>query len=112
VTSTEILQLFAGVLFGLAVWSFISERRIMGRLRQAGAISAAAAVPLAIDNPVARFRLLRLLKAGAVVEASTGRYFLHRDAYQRYRDSRRKRVLAAMVILLAVLTLLRRTFRW
>jgi hypothetical protein len=111
-TSTEILQLLAGVLFGLALWSLISERRIIRRLREADAISAAASVALAIDNPVARYRLLRLLKSGAVVEASAGRYFLHRDAYQRYRDSRRKRVLAAMVILLAVLTLLRRTFRW
>lgn len=102
------LSLAVGVLFGLVIWSLASERRIVQRLATFNALDRPAAVPLSVDTPVARYRLWRLLKSGAVVDTG-GRYFLDRDAYRRYRDTRRKRVFAIMVMLLALLTLLRRT---
>lgn len=110
-STAELLQFAAGILAGLAIWSLASERRMIRRLRAADAVSAAHPAPLSVDTPVARYRLWRLLRAGAVVEASPGLYYLNRDGYERYRDVRRKRVLAVMAILLAILTLLRRSVR-
>jgi hypothetical protein len=102
------LPLAAGVLFGLAIWSLASERRIVRLLTKFNAADRTTAMPLPIDTPAARYRLWRLLTSGAVVDTG-GRYFLDRDAYRRYRDTRRKRVFAMMIMLLALLTLLRRT---
>ena len=105
---SDIVSLAAGLLFGLAIWLVLSEKRIVRRLTSFGAFDRETAAPLSIETPAARFRLWRLLRFGAVVDTG-GRYYLDRDAYRRYRDVRRKRVLAVMLVLLALLTLMRRT---
>jgi hypothetical protein len=100
VTRTEILRLLSAVVPLLALILLATERRMIRRLRNGGAVSAATAIPLNARSVFARFRLARLRSAGAVVTASADRFFLDADAYARYRRWRRKRALAVIAILL------------
>jgi Mn-dependent DtxR family transcriptional regulator len=91
----------------LVVALLATERRLVRRLRHAAATSPDTAAPLTVHSFLARFRLARLQRAGAVVAAGSGRFFLDAAGYARYRQSRRRR---AIVVLTAALPIL--LFLW
>jgi hypothetical protein len=78
-----------------------AERRIVRRLRHAGAASADRAVALGTLRPFGRVRLRRLLRAGAVHEAGTARYYLDERGFAAYRRARWRRAAVIMAIGLA-----------
>ena len=81
-----------------------TDRRIVRRLRSAGAINAAHAIAFEPSGPVARARFRRMLSAGAVRETGTNRCYLDEHGFQAWRAVRRKRalvILAIMVVLVA-----------
>lgn len=78
-----------------------AERTLLESLRNA---SAASPRPLYSLGWLEERRLRRLIRAGAVVEPSPGRYYLDEAALSAYLERRQRRVLVAVV--LAVLTVL------
>jgi hypothetical protein len=111
VTVVAFLQLLVGMIAGLAVWSLLAEQRMVRRMRIFEATRPQNAVSLGAVTPVAQYRLWRLRRAGVVIEARPGFFYFKAAAYERYRDARRKRILAVMLIVVALLTVLRRTLR-
>jgi hypothetical protein len=103
VTRSEILQAVSTIVSLLAFILIATERRLVRRLRDGGAVSAATAIPLAARSVFARFRLSRLQSGGAVLTAGADRFFLDPTGYARYRRSRRKRALAVVAILALVI---------
>lgn len=89
-----------------------AERRIIDRLRDSGATSYTTAQPLSDLRLFEEQRLRRLLSAGAIREAESGRYFLDEAALDAYSQQRRKRVLfvvgGALAAALAVIGLSRK----
>ena len=63
-----------------------AERRLLERLRAAGATSPERAQPLPDLRMLQGRRLERLLDAGAVVEAAPGRFWVNEYAYSELRD--------------------------
>ena len=79
-----------------------TEERIYRTLTDAGALTAESAIEFAVGRPLARSRLRRLVRKGAVGVAENGRYYLDTDGWQAYRSSRRRRGLLAMLVVLAL----------
>ncbi|GLC24182.1 hypothetical protein [Roseisolibacter agri] len=84
----------------IAVAAARAERRLVERLRSAGALTPAHAVPIISDAPPDRRRLARLVRAGAVHETPHG-YWLEEAAYAAHRENRKRS--AALVLLGAAL---------
>jgi len=75
-----------------------AEHRVARELRDAGATSPERAVPVAGTRPLDGRALERLLGAGAVREAGSGRYWLDVEGYGAYRGSRRRRALTVLAV--------------
>jgi hypothetical protein len=105
-TRTEILRLTAGVVWLLAVALLGADRRIVRRLRRAGANSPETATQLALWFPLIRFRLAALLRSGAVVGSSLGGFYLDPAGFVRYRRNRRRRARVVLSVLLPVIVVL------
>jgi hypothetical protein len=99
-TRTEILRLAAGLVWVVAIALLAAERRIVRRLQRASSSTPDSAIPLAVASPLARFRLARLVRSGAVVRTGPERFYLDPDGFAGYRRSRRRR---ALIVLLGVL---------
>ena len=84
----------------VAVAAARAERRLVDRLRSAGALTPAHAVPIISDAPPDRRRLARLVRAGAVHETPHG-YWLEEAAYEAHRENRKRS--AALVLVGAAL---------
>ncbi len=86
------------------------ERRVVTRLRSAGATSPEAAIEVPARGAVSRWRVDRLRAAGAIHELGDGRMYLDPEAHARLRRTRRRRalVLAGAAVLAVVLILLLR----
>ncbi|MDG3004297.1 hypothetical protein [Paludisphaera mucosa] len=76
------------------------ERRIVEHLREAGAVDAASATPVPVQNWLGK-RVLRHLLAGGAVHEAEGGYYLDAAAYAAYR-SRRARTAGLIVVPLAI----------
>jgi hypothetical protein len=83
---------------GIAITA--AERRVVRRLRAAGARSAETAQPLGDTRRLGSRRLAALMDAGAIREAAPRRYFVDDAAYAAYRGDRR--AVAAAVALASV----------
>jgi hypothetical protein len=79
-----------------------AERRIVRDLRSLGALSAATAQPVETRRRIERRRLSHLVRAGAVRETGSGRYYLDEVAYARYRRTRRYGILIAVTLVVAI----------
>lgn len=89
----------------MAALILATDRKIVGRLRAAGATSPTHAVAFDPPGLVGRARLRRMLSTGAVREAGTG-YYLDETGYVRWRSGRRKRALSLLAIMVAVIGML------
>ena len=90
----------------MAALILATDRKIVRRLRAAGATDAAHAVELDPPGPVGPARLRRMLTAGAVREIGTHRYYLDEAGFRAWRASRRKRAVVVIGIMLAVIAML------
>jgi len=96
----------------VAIAAARAERRLVERLRTAGALTPAHAVPIISDALPDRRRLARLVRAGAVHETPHG-YWLEEAAYEAHRENRKRSLAlvlvgAAMAAAAAALTAARR----
>ena len=73
-----------------------AERHVLERLRAAGATSPERAQPLPDLRVLQSGRLDRLLDAGAVVQATPGRFWVNESACADVRDERRVGVWALL----------------
>ncbi len=80
-----------------------AEARIHRQLADAGAVSAQAAVALSPGRSIDRRRLEALIRGGAVRVTANSRHFLDADGWNTYRQNRRRRVLYALSVVLALL---------
>ena len=106
-TRPEVLRLIGAVAWVLVLAFVIPERRLIRRLRSAGALSADTAASIVLRPPIFRFRLKGLHNAGAVIATAPGRFYLDEAAYDRYRAARRRRALplVGVAVLLVLLIL-------
>ena len=90
----------------LAALILATDRRIVRRLRAAGAINAAHAVDFDPPGPVGRMRFRRMLSVGAVREAGASRYYLDENNFRAWRVARRKRALAIVAVIGVLIAML------
>ena len=99
-TRTDVLRLVGALLWILAAAMIGSERRLLRKLRAASAVDPQTAISLEPHSPIARFRLFRLERAGAVVPTASGRRYLDATGYARYGQARRRRALRILIVVL------------
>jgi hypothetical protein len=90
----------------LAALILATDRRIARRLRTAGAVNAAHVVEFHAPGPVGPARLRRMVAVGAVREAGANRYYLDENNFRAWRVVRRKRALAVLAIMVALIAIL------
>lgn len=105
-TRTDVLRLVAGLVWILAIAFAAAERRIVRTLVRAAASSPDSSTPLLLRSPFTRLRLARLRRAGAVVAAAPGRFYLDPDGFARYRHNRRRRAVMVVAVLLPLIGVL------
>ena len=96
-----IAQLAPALAILVAVALRRAERRLVARLRAAGATSAERAIALEPLRAVSAFRLRRMARRGAVRRAAAGHYYLDEPGYAAYRQARRRRAMAVIGAALA-----------
>ena len=74
-----------------------AERRLVRRLRRAGASSPGSAQPLLELRRLQTRQLERLTDVGAIREAAPGRYYVDDEAYAAYRGDRRAVVFGVVI---------------
>lgn len=82
------------------------ERRVIDRMRDAGALNAERAITLGGDGMIARWVRRRLLDSRAIAGAGNDRYYLLENGYAAFRGRRRKRAMMAGALLLIGLFIL------
>jgi hypothetical protein len=90
----------------LAALILATDKKIVRRLRAAGATTAAHAVEFDPPGPIGYARLRRMLSVGAVHETGASRYYLDENGYQAWRAVRRKRALAVLAVMAVVIAML------
>jgi hypothetical protein len=100
VSSAELLRVVAGVFVLLRLAILATDRRIVRRLKGAGAMSAGSSVPVQSRRPLWQWRLRALSARGIVGRTPTG-YFVNEPRYEAERRGRRIRAFAVFAILLA-----------
>lgn len=83
-----------------------TDKKIVRRLREAGATAPGLAVELDPPGPVGPARLRRMVSVGAVRETSSKRYYLDEQGYRAWRGVRRKRALVIFGIMICVIAVL------
>jgi len=107
-TRTDVLRLIGALGWLLVVAMIGAERRLLRRLRSASAVDPQTAISLEPRGPLARFRLGRLERAGAVCRTATGLRYLDAAGFKKYRQARRLRAFKILAVLLPLLAL----FAW
>lgn len=105
-TRTELLRIATTVVWVVVIALVASERRILRTLRRADATGPERAAAIAARTPLYRFRLRRLVRGGAVVDAGAGRFYLDPEGFARYRRRRRRRALIILAVTLPVIGIL------
>lgn len=90
----------------LAALILATDKKIVQRLRAAGATSAGHAIAFDPPGPVGRARLRRMVSAGAVRQTSPTRYYLDENGYAAWRAVRKKRALTVLAIMVVVIAML------
>jgi hypothetical protein len=90
----------------MAALILATDRKIVRRLREAGATAPGLAVALDPPGPVGPARLRRMISAGAVRTAGGNRYYLDEPGYRAWRTARRKRALIILTIMICLIAML------
>jgi hypothetical protein len=90
----------------MAALILATDRKIVRRLRAAGATDAAHAIAFDPPGPVGPARLRRMIAAGAVHDTGAHRYYLDEAGFRAWRASRRKRALIVVGILVVMIAML------
>jgi hypothetical protein len=90
----------------MAALILATDRKIVRRLREAGATAPGLAVELDPPGPVGPARLRRMISVGAVREAGHGRYYFDEQSYRAWRVVRRKRALIIFSIMIGLIAML------
>jgi hypothetical protein len=77
-----------------------ARRRLIARFRDAGAISEATAIPHSGGRLIERRLFERMRRAGVILDADGGRYWLDEGRAAKWNADRRKRGLVAAAALL------------
>ena len=77
-----------------------TDRRILRKLRNAGATEPAHAVTFGDPHALLAWRLRRLLDAGAVAMSAPGSYVIVESGWRAYRARRRRRILTVLAIVI------------
>ena len=80
-----------------------TDRRIVRTLRDEQALSPDRAFPFDPQNAFVRWRFRRLAFGGAIRPAAQGRWYLDEAGLDNYRWARRKRLIAAAGVAIAVM---------
>ena len=80
-----------------------AETRIYRQLADAGALTAESAIQLSPSRSFERRRLQGLIRGGAVRLTANSRHFLDIDGWSSYQRNRRRRVLFAMSVVVALI---------
>ncbi len=105
-TRTDVLRAIGGLMWLLVFAMLAADKRIIRRLRAASANSPQSATTLTLRSPLARFRLARMQRAGAVRDAGAGLMYLDPAGFEQYRRRRRRRALKVLVVVIPSLLLL------
>jgi hypothetical protein len=97
-TRTEILRVVGILGWAAVIFIIATERRIVRTLRDASALGPETAVDLSTRTRIARWRLARLQRSGAVVGVAGERFYFDPDSYTAYGQRRRRRVLTVLAI--------------
>ncbi len=79
-----------------------AEARIHRQLADARALTAETAIELSLRRSIDRRRLQGLVHGGAVRLAANNRHFLDADGWSNYHRSRRRRVVIALSVVVAL----------
>ena len=79
-----------------------AEARIHRQLADAGAFTAATAIRVSFRRSLDKRRLEGLVRGGAVRVAAEGCHFLDNEGWNDFQGNRRRRVVLAVAIVLAV----------
>lgn len=80
-----------------------AEQRIHRRFADASAFTAGSAIPFAPSRAFERRRFEHLLRSGAVQRTADGRYYLDSAGWDRHVEQRRRRVLLAASVAIALI---------
>jgi hypothetical protein len=80
-----------------------AEARIHRQLADARAVTADSAIQLSLSRSIDKRRLQGLTSGGAVRLTPDGRHFLDADGWSRFQLDRRRRVLLAVSIVVALI---------
>jgi hypothetical protein len=80
-----------------------AEARIYRQLADAGAFSAESAIQLSPGRSLERRRLQGLIRGNAVRLTANSRHFLYVDGWSSYQRNRRRRVLLALSVVVALI---------
>ena len=83
----------------------IAERRVADRLLRANAVWPGSGQPLENLRASHGRALRRLVAAGVIREEGAGRYYLYAPAYAAHMAGRRRRILIALAIVIALAAL-------
>jgi hypothetical protein len=101
-----VLRAFSLLPMLFAVLILRTDRRIVGELRQAKAISTNSAIPLHAPPVVGSWRLRRLADAGAICLVAPNVFYLDEAGYAAFRKNRRRRALLVLGVLLPSILIL------
>jgi hypothetical protein len=79
-----------------------AEARIYRQLADARALDAESAIQLSLSRSIDRRRLLGLIHGGAVRLTANSRHFLDTDGWGHYQRNRRRRVVLALSVVVAL----------
>lgn len=80
-----------------------AEARIHRQLLEARAFTAETAIPLTLSRSFDARRLQGLIAGGAVRATAAGLHFLDADGWSTYQQNRRRRVVIAVGVVLALI---------
>lgn len=83
-----------------------TDHWLIASLRKADALAPATAIPLDLPNPLARWRLARLVQVGAIGSTAAGHVFLNAARWAAYRRRRRRRLLLTLATIVPLVAAL------
>ena len=101
----ELIQLAGPIVGAVAAVLAATRKRLVTRLRKAGATDEASAISLEGGGPFRRWWTSRLLRDGVLGASADGRHWLNEQTWKEYQGRRRRWALTIVTLLLLGLAL-------